>query len=492
MVLGLVLALLGTACGSGPDARLQIELFFASNQNPLDGAEKLRVKVITEGGTESSVQNVDASQLFVPNVPLSGLTIVEVEALGPKVGGQRPVISRGRTAPLMLEQGEKRTFKMFFGIVGEVGTVGQLNIPRGAHAAAVLPDGRVLIAGGFNGPEGDPGALLASTEIYDPTTGVAVVSAPLQEPNAHQQATVLDDGSVLLSGGERDALTMNGHFFIYDPEDGGFRGEVPAAASPRIHHAAARIPGGALLVGGGTLVDTTLTPLTSDAQTSTLNPGNVSVTSASPMPRAYGTATALDPFGSDGRVFLSGGLDATPAVVPSQVFDSASGDTSTITGVLYKDRFNHAAVLTGNGTVLLIGGREAPQGVRLANIEEFDPGDNSFTNKPTLSIARERHRSVALADGSVVTIGGIGIGTGGCDAGTVDDALGTVEVFTASGSTITSCLERNAAQNEIGRVGHSATLLPDGTVLVAGGWTKVDPSGMGIQPSDLLEIYVPQ
>jgi N-acetylneuraminic acid mutarotase len=75
--------------------------------------------------------------------------------------------------------------------------VGNLAVARARHAAALLPDGKVIVAGGQNmtGP-------LDSIEVFDPNTGVWSNAGSLSVSRQNLTATVLSDGSVLLVGGE--------------------------------------------------------------------------------------------------------------------------------------------------------------------------------------------------------------------------------------------------------------------------------------------------
>jgi hypothetical protein len=73
---------------------------------------------------------------------------------------------------------------------------GSLTTPRWSHTATLLPDGTILIAGGYglNGP-------LTATEIYHPATGSFAAGVPMMQARALHTATVLTDGSVLFTGG---------------------------------------------------------------------------------------------------------------------------------------------------------------------------------------------------------------------------------------------------------------------------------------------------
>ena len=72
---------------------------------------------------------------------------------------------------------------------------GSLNAARDAHTATLLSDGRVLVAGGFDG------APLAGSELYDPASGTWALTGSLNIARSHHTATLLNDGRVLVVGG---------------------------------------------------------------------------------------------------------------------------------------------------------------------------------------------------------------------------------------------------------------------------------------------------
>jgi hypothetical protein len=79
---------------------------------------------------------------------------------------------------------------------GTFSPTGSLNVARAAASAAKLPDGRVLIVGGWNGQSD-----IASAELFDATTGVLSPTASLNEARVGAMLVVLQDGKVLVAGG---------------------------------------------------------------------------------------------------------------------------------------------------------------------------------------------------------------------------------------------------------------------------------------------------
>jgi hypothetical protein len=130
--------------------------------------------------------------------------------------------------------------------------------------------------------------------------------------------------------------------------------------------------------------------------------------------------------------------------------------------VSYRDRYravaagframNHSATVDRDGNAVLIGGARG-QGTLSAQIDRYDYRTGAFTRIGDLRFGRERHRAVLLADGRIFVTGGF-IGVGNGDSELVDPRTGTV---TSAGAPV------------IRRLDHTATRLRDGRVLIVGG-----------------------
>lgn len=169
------------------------------------------------------------------------------------------------------------------------------------------------------------------------------------------------------------------------------------------------------------------------------------------------TATLL----SDGRILIVGGLQertaGSPGLASVEVYDPASRTWST-TGSLDRGRTDHTATLLPNGTVLVTGGMDSYSGSALASVEIYDPTNGVWTSAPPLSVSRRGHSATRLADGRVLV-------TGGRFSTSLTDVHASAEIYDPLSVSWSSTGSLSTP-----REGHSATLLPDGRVLVVNGY----------------------
>src|SRR6266853_1257964 len=165
---------------------------------------------------------------------------------------------------------------------------------------------------------------------------------------------------------------------------------------------------------------------------------------------------------ADGRVLITGERDGAGTIVATaEIFDPAT-ETSTAVGALVTARVSHTATLLPNGRVLIAGGTGATG--PLSSAEIFDPANPGAAFRvlsATMGAARAGHTATLLKDGTVLIAGG--------------DVAGTAEIFDPTTETFSSTLLTMAAP----RIGHTATLFSNDSVLLAGGNT------------DSMELFTP-
>lgn len=430
---------------------------------------------------------------------------------------------------------------------------GELASYRRDHSTTVLSNGDVLVVGGSQN---------ASAERYDALSGTWTGIADLEAARWGHRAVRLQDGTVLVVGGRQtaDIGGMTASAIIFQPDDGRWHG-TSAMADAREAHALAALPTGDVLVTGGVgggpgqqvrlasaelyrpveppaapVVDAisptrgptsggtrvTITgarlahatdvvfgetsavamQVVSDTQlvveSPPGSPGSVDVLvrngAGLSNPVAAGRFTYLrgvglwSPTGSSlsgsagqtatllntGKVLVTGGTPRADRQVAergqAELFDPMAG-TWAYTGFRASDRTYHTATLLHNGKVLVAGGASDGEG---SSSELYDPsgigvypeidgllkvqrGYNVTTGgwTPAASMAspRQHHTATLLPDGTVLVVGG--------------DLLGTAERYDPVPEPVGSWLR--ATPPGVARYSHTATLLDDDRVLVVGG-----------------------
>jgi N-acetylneuraminic acid mutarotase len=313
----------------------------------------------------------------------------------------------------------------------------------------------------------------------------------MTEARSGNTATLLADGKVLVTGGDTVSAEL------YDPASGTWTA-TGKMIEARSGYTATLLTDGRVLVAGGGTASAELYDPVSGTWTATGNmvstwfrgftatrlvDGRVLVAGAggsSPdvdpaPPELYdpvsGTWTATGPMVTprstgftatllaDGRVLVAGG-GGKGYLASAEVYDPASG-TWTATGDMAVVRGDFTASLLNDGSVLVVGGlNHNGGGVEWASAELYDPVSGSWTATGTMGEARYGHTATLLRDGRVLVAGGLNTSLGG-----INGPLATAELYDSSSASWSPTANLVEA-----RGGATATTLSDGTVLVAGGF----------------------
>jgi len=146
-------------------------------------------------------------------------------------------------------------------LTGKFAPTGSMTTPRAGHTATLLPDGKVLIAGGFvSSALGSPANIVATAELYDPFTSTFTATGSMTAPRQGHTASLLNTGKVLITGGQSsDRTTLQSSAEVYDPLTGAFTSTGGMAAA-RAWHVATLLPNGRVLIEGGASCDGQPTP----------------------------------------------------------------------------------------------------------------------------------------------------------------------------------------------------------------------------------------
>jgi N-acetylneuraminic acid mutarotase len=309
---------------------------------------------------------------------------------------------------------------------------------RDSHTATVLTDGRVLM-------------ISAQAETYDPVANGWSPAAAPPIVLMSKTATLLDDGRVLVVGGI-DATTGRSipNAELYDPKTNTWAAAA-SMAGRRYDHTATRLRDGRVLVVGGTRSTVVLDSVEIYDPTTNAWSARASLLAA----RSSHTATLLQ----DGRVLVAGGdSDNGQLLATAELYDPASNKWAP-TGQMATARHVFSATALKDGSILVVGGFEHPEQVGGTIAELFRPATETWrpAGYPTQPRVGDGFATTILRDGRLLVCGG-NIHTDLADR----LAAGFIYDLGIDSWSPTSDMTR-------GRVGHSATLLINGRVLVAGG-----------------------
>jgi hypothetical protein len=313
-------------------------------------------------------------------------------ALSSRDGQNLPAdfLSSFRTSPYASPEPIRQSY---FREVGDV-----MNSGRSRHTSTTIPleSEVVLIAGGYTSGltvTNSAEVFAVATETFFPTVG------RMAEARANHVAVLLDNGFVLVSGGERliggEIPEAHASAELFAVASTTFVA-APSMAAPRSAHTATLLPDGRVLVAGGDAYDASGRPTataTAEIYDPDPFPGTWTATAGDmEIPRSGHQATLL----ADGRVLMTGG--STSRVV--EVFDPATNLFSRTKGRLGATRWRHGAALLPTGRVLIEGGGSQTG-------ELFEPATGEFTDVPGGDTA-SRYGALALhfEPGRVLVLGG--------------------------------------------------------------------------------------
>jgi hypothetical protein len=245
---------------------------------------------------------------------------------------------------------------------------------------------------------------------------------------------------------------------------------------------------GRVLVSGGSTKSVDPICLGGISAAELYNPdlGSFAATGSMSTPRYAHTATLLP----SGKVLIAGGFDSPPdldcfdgepALSSAELFDPLS-NTFQPTGSMLLGRGGHTSTLLPNGKVLISGGGDnggGPlpfYGTASKSAELYDPSTGKFISAGNMGEARLGHTATLLPNGKVLIVGGT--------PSSLAQAMITAEIYDPTTGAFTS-----TGSMATPRAGHTATMLSNGIVLITGGYTDFN-NGV-FTPSSTAELYDP-
>jgi hypothetical protein len=323
---------------------------------------------------------------------------------------------------------------------------------RALHTATLLGNGKVLIAGGWDGT-----VSLNTAELYDPATGLFTQTknnlnniTTMTAVRSQHTATLLDNGKVLIAGGWGGGPLASSELF--DPVSGVFTaptGSTPSLTDARNTHTATRLPSGKVLIVGGYGAATTL------ATAELFDPASEAFSSTGSLSQGRGSHRAG--ILTNGKVLVTGGNNGG-SLSSAELYNPNAG-TFSAAGSLSQARQWHNGALLPNGQVLISGGNNNAsshwdiQTSFLSSAELYDPITNAFTSTGTMTTSRSAaSRQVLWTGRDLVAAGGSNTAELYCPA-----MPGTPEQWTKTGKLNTA------------RTGAQATVLDNGNIFISGG-----------------------
>ncbi|MDE2510919.1 MAG: fibronectin type III domain-containing protein, partial [Elusimicrobia bacterium] len=363
-------------------------------------------------------------------------------------------------------------------------------LPRVGATSLVTPSGAEFDIAGEECTANCAGLQPATTSgsradvatLWSPNrTNTSIISDPLS--HAFHTATLLTNGTILVAGGTNGSTAL-ASAEIFDPATGRFTATATPMLYARQQHTASLLPNGRVLLAGGFAATAVSTGPTNLAEI--YYPDTKVFLNAPPMISSHSQHTAITL--PNGNVFIAGGYKGANQVTGSAEIYSSTADAwvsvpdmTTATGCgggcALEKRAIAAGVQLQDGRIMLCGGTN--QSGILSTCVAYDPAANTWSALSSMPTPLQGHTATLLFDGRVLVAGG-------------DDGFGETtssyiyDPYTGVGGTWSIANPLHSA-----RVGHNATLLPNGTVMVSGGVRAINISGSGANALQSMEFFVP-
>jgi Galactose oxidase, central domain/IPT/TIG domain len=364
------------------------------------------------------------------------------------------------------------------------------NNTNGLWAVEEGASGGTITSGGFYTAPKNAGTYhVSATAIADfsksATATVSVVmsgftfTGNMTTARSGHSATLLASGKVLIVGGGDDASAE-----LFDPATEKFA-PTGSLSTPRYGASANLLADGRVLIAGGfgtTAGPDGHLPRLSSAELYDPQTGNFSATGSMTVGRILHTATLLN----DGRVLIAGGTDESggggAATASAELYDPVTG-TFTTTGSMLSERAQHTATLLPSGEVLIAGGWNGHAADSADDppwdplfAELFDPSTGKFSYTGSMSTTRIGHTATRMSDGKVLMLGGIWALQNAQEQ--PPDPI-YAELYDPATGAFSPVADVSLAQDS-----YTATLLKNGQVLIVGG----EEANVAVASAELIDL----
>jgi hypothetical protein len=261
-------------------------------------------KVLIAGGSDGSGKSLASAEVYDPETDsfsaTGNLSTPRSHAIAVLLKTGKVLIAGGNASG---DDDQLTTAEIYDPATGHFTPTGSMHTRRSAFTAVTLKDGRILVAGGLSGGQYPYHKVEATAEIYDPETGRFAETGGMEFPRYKQGAALLPDGKVLVAGGSNEIgrqITYSSTE-IFDPPTGKFS-PGPTMKFPRykLLSGVVALNDGRILLAGGA------------EQPEVYDPARGVFTALNGEPLdgfLFSTATLL----RDGRVLLVDGYGHHPA-----------------------------------------------------------------------------------------------------------------------------------------------------------------------------------
>lgn len=438
-------------------------------------------KVLLSAGSIDA-DNLNSSELFDPatnTFSLSGsLHVARKSHTATTLADGRVLVTGGKAG----EDGYLRSAEIYDPATQLFTEILPLRSLRALHTATLLNDGQVLVAGGVQ----TGGVSTATAELFDPVTQTFDLTGSLTLQRKRHRASLLDDGTVLVMGGDTLPNAQGGSdretetAEVFNPATATFS-EVGSMSLARAEHESTLLDDGTVLVTGGTvealpgdLYNPSLASFSTVGSMIQARGRHVSLRLTNP---AWGSLTghvlAIGGAAIGGPVF-GGGQQAQNSV---EIYDPATGLFSFF-GTMTEARQNQTATELNDGRILIAGGVGRPFISGTAEVLAGPSPSPTPTPAATPSKPLNISTRVDTLTGDNVLIGGFIITGGTSPKNVLIRAVGPSLAFAIPGALGNPILEVH---------------LPDGTIVINDDWEsdqKVAIEATGLAPTNALESAI--